>query len=493
MNTTENTTDTRRPRIVIIGAGPGGLCMGIRLRAAGIEDFVILEKATGAGGTWWHNRYPGAECDVPSHLYSFSFEPKRDWSRPYARQPEILAYMEEVAERYGMYPFIRFGTEVRSARWDERDASWTVETAEGETIAARVLVSAMGMFNEPAYPDIPGLETFSGECFHSARWNHDHDLAGARVAVIGSAASAVQFVPEIAPAVGALDLYQRSANWVLPKEDEPYSEANLERFRREPSVTAAMRQEIQDQLDGFITFSDPKALQAAEAAGLEHLAVVEDPEVRRQLVPTHPFGCKRPLASNLYYPVFNEPHVRLITTGIAEVTERGVVTLDGVERAADTLILATGFHTGQYLSAIDVTGRGGRPLDEAWREGAQAWLGMTTAGFPNLFMLYGPNTNNGSILYMLELQVDYILRQIRRLDDEGLAWVDVKPEVMDRYNEALQHDIDQVAVWQGACNGYYRAASGRVVTQWPHTMAEYERRTRDAAEAAGAAFESAGR
>ncbi len=471
-------------RVAVIGAGPGGLCTGIRLRQSGIEDFVILEKADGVGGTWWHNRYPGAECDVQSHLYSFSFEPKADWSRPYAGQPEILAYMEHCADKYGLGPFIGFGDAVEAAQWNEPEALWILTTRSGRRVRTRVVVSAQGMFNGLAYPDVAGLDCFKGVAFHSARWQHDHSLRGRRVAVIGSAASAVQFIPEIAPQVDSLTVYQRTANWVLPKADAPYSDQQLEHFRRDPQAVAALRRKIHDDLEGVITFSDPSVLRAAEAAGLENLSVVKDAAARQKLVPKHPFGCKRPLASNVYYPVFNEPHVSLVTTPIAAVTPRGIVTDDGVERAADTLILATGFKTGRYLSAIEVTGRNGIRLEDAWSNGAEAYLGMTTAGFPNLFMLYGPNTNNGSILLMLERQVNYLLRALRRLEREGLAWMDVRPEVMRCYNGALQRDIEQVEVWGAGCNGYYRAPSGRVVTQWPHTMAEFAART--AADDAGA-------
>lgn len=481
-------TEEHVHRVAVIGAGPGGICTGIQLRNLGIEDFVILEKADGVGGTWWHNRYPGAECDVQSHLYSFSFEPKVDWTRPYAGQPEILAYMEHCADKYGLYPFIHFGDAVTAARWDEQASIWELACHSGRRVRARTVVSALGMFNDIAMPDIPGMADFAGTSFHSARWDRSHDLTGQRVAVIGSAASAVQFIPEIASQVAALHVYQRSANWVLPKQDTPFAEAELAHFREHPEAAAALRREIQENLESFITFSDPEALRAAEAACLENMSVVEDPDVRRRLVPTHPFGCKRPLLSNVYYPVFNEPHVELVTTPIRRITRDGVETEDGVERPVDTVIYATGFHTGRYLSAIEVTGRGGRSIEDAWQDGAQAYLGMTTPGFPNLFMLYGPNTNNGSILYMIERQVAYALRQIRRLEDEHLAWIDVRADVAERYNDALQHDIDQVDVWQAGCNGYYRAPSGRVVTQWPHTMAEFERR---AAEDDPEAFETA--
>ncbi len=463
--------------VIIIGAGPGGLCMGIRLQEAGIRDFVILEKAAGIGGTWWHNRYPGAECDVQSHLYSFSFAPKTDWSRPFAGQAEILEYVRGVAARFGVERYVQCNREVVAAHWDESRAHWEVRLADGARLRCRVLVSAMGMFNTPAWPDIPGLDSFEGTCFHSARWDHGHALEGERVAVIGSAASAVQFIPEIAYKVGRLDIYQRSANWVLPKADTPFTEAELERFRTDAAAVEALREEIRANLEGFITFSDPDTLRAAEEAGLRNMEVVRDPEVRRRLVPDHPYGCKRPLASNVYYPVFNEPHVHLITAGIDAIRGRRILAADGSEREVDTLILATGFHTGEYLSAIDVTGRNGQSLNDAWADGAQAYLGVATSGLPNLFMLYGPNTNNGSIIQMLEYQVDYILRQLRRLHAEGLAWVDVRAEVMEQYNHALQDEIAAVDVWQAACSGYYRAPSGRVVTQWPHNMAEYARRT----------------
>ncbi len=471
------TSNRTRYRVAIIGAGPGGICSAIKLMEAGIRDFVVLEKATGVGGTWWHNRYPGAECDVPSHLYSFSFEVKKDWSRPYAGQEEILEYMQHCAEKYGVLPFVRFGDAVSRAHWQEGPARWELITESGQHIEADAVISAIGMFNELAYPDVPGLDSFAGHCFHSARWDHDHDLNGRRVAVIGSAASAVQFVPEIAEKVSRLDLYQRTANWVLPKEDAPYTAQQLEHFRSHPTAVAERREELYESLENFITFSNPETLAQAEAAGLENLQTVCDPELRRKLIPTHPFGCKRPLASNRFYPVFNMDHVHLITDTIERITPRGVVSADGTERAVDTLILATGFQTGRYLSAIEVTGRSERSLNDAWRDGAQAYLGITTAGFPNLFMLYGPNTNNGSILYMLERQVDYALRRILQLESESLAWIDVREAEMAQYNAQLQQDIDKVEVWQAGCSGYYRAPSGRVVTQWPHTMAEFSART----------------
>jgi cyclohexanone monooxygenase len=470
----------RPRRVAIIGAGPGGICTGVRLLQAGHDDFVILEKAPGVGGTWWHNRYPGAECDIKSHLYSFSFAPNPAWTRPYARQPEIKAYLEECVERFGLEPHLRLGTEVQAARWDDDRAVWRLTVDPGEAIEAEVVVSALGMFGAPVAPDIPGLDTFGGTIFHSAQWDEGHDLTGETVAVIGSAASAVQFVPEIAPAVGRLFLYQRSANWVLPKEDTPFTAEQLAEFERDPAAVDALRDSVFRTIDPNLTFDDVDRRAAAEAAGLSNIAVVEDPELRKQLTPTMPFGCKRPLASNLYYPTFNRSDVELVVEPITEITEDSVVSADGTARRVDTIILATGFATTKFLGALDVTGRGGRHIDDAWADGAQAYLGITTTGFPNLFMLYGPNTNNGSIIYMIECQVDYVMQMLRQMDERGLAWVDVRDDVMSDYNVALQKDLAGVDVWQAGCNGYYRVPSGRIVTQWPHSMSEYHDRTRRA-------------
>jgi cation diffusion facilitator CzcD-associated flavoprotein CzcO len=295
--------------------------------------------------------------------------------------------------------------------------------------------------------------------------------------VIGSAASAVQFVPEIAPDVGQLSLYQRSANWVLPKEDDPFTDEEIDGFRADPDAVTALRASIFATVDPNLTFADLQRRAAAEAAGLYNLEVVEDPEVRRKLTPDMPFGCKRPLASNLYYPTFNRPNVELVVEPITEITEDSVVTADGRARRVDTIILATGFATTKFLGALDVVGRDGVHIDDAWADGAQAYLGIATTGFPNLFMLYGPNTNNGSIIYMIECQVDYVMQLLQRLDDERLASIDVKRAVMDEYNAALQQDLAGVEVWQAGCHSYYRVPSGRIVTQWPHSMTEYRTRT----------------
>lgn len=461
-------------KVVIIGAGPGGICAAIKLREAGIDDFIVLEKAGGIGGTWWHNRYPGAECDVPSHLYSFSFEQKRDWSRPYARQPEILEYMRHVVDKYELMPYVRVNSKVEEARWNEASHKWQLQIdGSAEMLEGQFLISGVGMFTELTYPDIGGVEDFEGTKFHTGSWLDGHDLSGEKVAVIGSAASAVQMIPEIADEVDQLFVYQRRAQWVLPKEDEAFSQEQIRAFVEDDEVAATQRASIRDGLENFITFSNKEVLEKAEVRGLENLAVVEDLETRRKLTPDMAYGCRRPLSSNLYYPVFNRDHVSLITDAVECLTPEGV-SAGGQENRVDTVIFATGFQTTRYLSCVDVYGKDGLNIKEAWQDGAQAYLGVTTAGFPNLFMLYGPNTNNGSILEMLEHQVEYSVRQIKSVDERGDAWLSLKSEKMGTYNASLQHDIEAVDVWQGTCGGYYRGNAGFIVTQWPHTMDRYK-------------------
>jgi cation diffusion facilitator CzcD-associated flavoprotein CzcO len=461
-------------RIGIIGAGPGGICAGIKLKEAGFQDFVILEQAEGVGGTWWHNSYPGCACDVPSHLYSFSFAQKNDWPHPYGTQPEVREYMEDCVERYGLSPHTRLGTRVESATWDDASATWRLTSAQGEVFSVDAVIGAVGLFNLPAFPAIPGLDQFSGTVFHSSRWNHGHDLTGEAVAVIGSAASAVQFVPVIAKQVRRLDLYQRTPNWVRPRDDI-YTVEQLERFRSDPAAAHREREQLFYWINAIQTLDNPEVMRESTEICLRHIALIEDPETRRKLTPDYPFGAKRVLVSNDWYPTFNRPNVRLVTDPIAEITSHGVVTADGSARHVDTIVLATGFDTTRFLSAIPVTGRRGRRLDEAWSHGAEAYLGITVSGFPNLFMLYGPNTNNGSIIFQIECQVDYAIRHLRRFAAEELAWIDVRPEAMAAYNHQLRQDLDRVEVWNtGTCRDYYRAPGGRIVTQWPHGMDRYQ-------------------
>ena len=463
----------RKLEITIMGAGPGGLAMGIKLREAGFENFTIVERSSQVGGTWNHNRYPGCACDIPSHLYSFSFDVKRDWSRPYAPQPEILEYMEDIAHKYGLLPFCRFGHAVARATWDDATSKWTVHLDNGESIVSDILVSAIGMFNRVVLPDIEGLDDFQGTKFHSSRWDWEHSLEGETVGVIGAAASAVQLVPEVAKTAGQVHVFQRTANWVLPKEDAPYTDQQLEHFRNDPSAAQAVRDAIFEGIETGQAFYDGAIREEMEATVRSAIAVVEDLEVRENLVPTHMWGCKRPLFSNDYYAAFNRPNLELVTEDITRITKDGVVTSDGRERKIDTLVMATGFSATEYLSAIEVTGREGLDLADAWNDGAQAYMGITTAGFPNLFMLYGPNTNQGSLITMIEWEVDHAIGHIQRIARENLAWIDVKKDLQDAYNVQIQKDIAAVEPWMDGCNGYYRSASGRVVTQWPKNMSAY--------------------
>lgn len=477
-------------RIVIIGAGPGGICAGYKLKAAGFDDFVMLERAAGPGGTWHNNRYPGLACDVPSVLYSFSFAQKPDWSRPYGTQAELKAYMAECVERFGLEPHIRYGTEVRAARWDDSRTAWRIETGDGGEIDCDILVSALGMFNEIQYPDIPGLEGFGGVTIHTADWPEDAALEGKRVAVVGTAASAVQLIPEVAKEAGHLTIYQRTANWVFPKEDKPFTAAEIAAMRADPSIMAKARADTFEFINTLLLFQDPAAGAELRRMSAEGLAGVADPETRAKLEPKVPLGAQRPLFSNEYYPTFNRPNVTLVADPIERVTASGIRSADGTEREIDVLILATGYAANKYLSVIDVTGRGGRTLAETWADGAHAYRGITVSGFPNLFMCYGPNTNNGSILTMLELQIDYIVSRLKDMEAGGLAWIDVRQSAMDRYNEGLQAKMRTVDAWKPIGTRYYRAASGRIVTQWPGTMVDFAAmladETLDAFEAASA-------
>jgi len=459
-------------RVAVVGAGPGGLAMGALLKKAGFEDFVILEKNPGVGGTWYRNRYPGLACDIAAPLYSFSFDLNSEWSGPYPPQPELLAYFERCAEKYGLLPHCRFEVAVRSATWSEDEARWSLTLDSGETVGADVVVSGVGMFGELSYPEIEGLDSFEGTRFHSADWNWDHDLGGETVGVIGSAASAVQFVPEIVKEAGQVVLFQRTANWVMPKGDAPYTEEQRELYRTDTSAVQAARDEVWNTLDpgGAGAFTAIRAQM--EEVCRANMEVVTDPEVRAKLVPDHPWGCKRPLLSNHYYPAFNRPNLELVTEAVERITPTSVVTEDGRERTVDTLVLATGFETTKFASVVDFCGRGGVRIADAWSDGAQAYKGVMTAGFPNLFMLYGPNTNGDSLITTIEFEAEYAVRQIQRLVDEDLAWIDVKPDAQAAYNEKLQSDIAKVEPWQAGCSDYYRAPSGRVVTQWPGRMSE---------------------
>lgn len=467
---------------VIVGAGFSGLCAGIRLRKAGIEDFVILEKADGVGGTWRANTYPGAACDIPSHLYSYSFEPNPAWSRAYGGQPEILAYLEHCATHYGLRPHLQFDTEVIGAAYDEATATWTVRTRRGETYVARSLVLGNGALHLPQIPELPGASTFAGTTFHSARWNHGHDLTGTKVAVIGTGASTIQFVPQIAPQVDQLHVFQRTPPWIVPKADRPIGERERWMLEHVPGAHWLRRTGLywlfESRVLGF-AFA-PKVNELAERLVLKHLArQVPDPALRAKLTPAYRMGCKRVLISNDYYPALGRDNVDLVTSGIAAIEPRGIRTSDGAFHEADTIIYGTGFKVVDYLAAMRITGVGGRELNDVWMtERVRNYLGISVAGFPNLFLLMGPNTGLGhnSMIFMIEAQAQYIVDAIRAMRSNQLASIDVRPEVEQAFAAELGGKMKDT-VWTSGCNSWYMAPSGEVLL-WPGFTFDYWRRTR---------------
>ncbi|MEU7815948.1 NAD(P)/FAD-dependent oxidoreductase [Pseudonocardia sp. NPDC049154] len=468
--------------VVVIGAGPGGICTAIQLRQAGIEDVLVLEKSAGLGGTWFNNRYPGLACDVSTDLYSFSFFLDHEWERPFATRAEIVEYLEAAVDRFGVRDAIHLDTHAVSAHWDDEHGRWTVVDSRGGRWTARVLVGAVGMFNEFVPPAIPGLDTFAGPVTHTAEWP-DGDLGfltGRRVSVIGTAASATQVVPAIAPHTGHLTVFQRTSNWVFPKEHGRYTAEQKRSRRADRSVIEAGRAQAARELDELFADLDNEAKTAEQAArALANLETVRDPAIREALRPTARLGAQRPLLSSEFYETFNRPDVTLVTSPIAEITATGIRTADGREHPTDHLVLATGYHAHKFLSIVDVVGRGGASLREQWAEGAYAYLGMTVENFPNLFMLYGPNTNGGSIIDKLETQTRYIVAKTTHVLKNGVRALEVRPEVVAAYNTQLQADIGAVQAWQVEGSRYYRAPSGRVVTQCPYTVVEYDRMTRE--------------
>ncbi|MCT1514983.1 flavin-containing monooxygenase, partial [Dietzia cercidiphylli] len=474
----------RRPRVLIIGAGFGGLGAAYELTRDDLADVTILEKADDVGGVWRDNTYPGAACDVPSNLYSYSFHRKTDWGRRYAEQPDILSYIRETADRYGLRDKVRTGIEVTSATFDEDTATWTVLTASGESFEADVLVPAIGQLSRPAYPNIPGLDSFAGPSFHSARWRHDVDLTGKRVAVLGTGASAIQFVPRIREAASHVTVYQRSAPWVVPKPDRAYTDAHHTAFARVPGLVPAMRGAIWETTEAIglaLTSARPLARILSGLAKANLRLTVRDPELRAALTPTEPIGCKRMLFSNEWYRALAQPHVDVVTDGVAEVVPDGIVTSDGRLHPADVIVYGTGFKATEFLAPITVRGRGGRDLHEQWREGARAYLGMAVPGFPNMFLIYGPNTNLGSssIILMMEQQARYIRQIVEDLARaERPVALEVRREVDDAYDAEMLRRLDD-SVWSG-CDSWYRVDSGRVTTNWPGLVHEYQRRTRTA-------------
>ena len=463
-------------RVAVVGSGFSGIGTAVRLKAAGIEDFVLLERAAGVGGTWRDNTYPGCACDVPSHLSSFALAPNPDWSRVFSRQPEIRAYLERVTDDFGVRPHVHLDTDLLTGSWDDTAALWRLETSRGP-LTADVLVSGCGGLVEPAYPDVPGLELFAGPAFHSARWDHDVDLTGKRVAVIGTGASAIQFVPAISPQVGKLVLFQRTAPWVVPRPDRAYGRRQKQLLRRAPVLQKVARagQYWWRELT-LLAFTGAGRLHAKlDEDARKHLeAQVPDPELRARLTPDYAIGCKRVLISDDYYPSLLQDNVELVTSGITEVRPNAVVDADGVEHEVDVIVYGTGFRVMDIPVAHCLTGREGRTLAEEWQKtGAAAHRGTTVAGFPNLFLLLGPNTALGhsSVVFMIEAQITYVMKALEALDRYGARALEVRREAQDAYNEQLQSQL-ATTVWNaGGCRAWYRDADGRNFTLWPtHTF-----------------------
>jgi cation diffusion facilitator CzcD-associated flavoprotein CzcO len=458
-------------RVVVLGAGFAGLCMGLRLQAAGEASFLILEKADRVGGTWRENVYPGSGCDIPSHLYSYSFEPNPDWPEVFSAQPDILDYINDVVEKHQLSKYIRFNSEVTGAAWDDEAQLWRIAIADGAIVTAEAFVIAWGQLNRPKLPTIEGRESFAGPAFHSAQWDPSVDLAGKRVAVIGNGASAIQFVPEVAKVAGSVTLFQRSPNWIVPRLNRPYTSEEKARFRAEPAAMGKVRGEIFEMAEARLAAKRAGTLPIEEVPiPLAHLhAQITDPALRAKLTPDYEIGCKRVLISNDFYPALTRPNVDLVVEAIARMTPRGVVDATGRLHEADVVIYATGFETKSFAGETTITGAGRVSLAQAWADGPEAYLGISVAGFPNLFMLYGPNTNLGhnSIIYMIEAQVDYVLQALARA-----VPVDVKPEVMARYNHQLQEEL-AATPWAGACTSWYKTADGRILNNWPGTARAY--------------------
>jgi cation diffusion facilitator CzcD-associated flavoprotein CzcO len=473
--------------VIIVGTGFSGLGMAIKLREAGIDDFILIEKADSVAGTWRENTYPGCACDVPSHMYSFSFEPNPDWTQMYAPQGEIRAYLEHCADKYEVRDRVVFNTRAVSAEWDEEAGLWrcVAEGPEGRVErTARFVVSGIGGLHVPAKPTFPGIENFEGDVFHSAAWNHDDALEGKRVAAIGTGASAIQFVPAISRKVASLDLYQRTAPWVLPKIDRPIPRFERRLYRRFPVLQRLYRWGLYWFLENVMLrgVQSERFGRLFERSGRRHLArQVKDPVKREKLTPHYEYGCKRILMSNTYYRALDRPNADVVTDPITEVTANGIVA-GGVKREADVIILGTGFDVNAMGSAVEIRGLGRRKLADEWAEsGIQAHRGTMIAGYPNLFMLLGPNTGLGhnSVVFMIECQIRLVLQAIERARAGNGARLGIAPraEAQDAYNEWLQDELAG-EVWSRSCKSWYLDAHGRNITLWPHETWRFRNETR---------------
>jgi cation diffusion facilitator CzcD-associated flavoprotein CzcO len=469
-------------RIVIVGAGFGGLGMAIRLKQAGVEDFVVLERDGDVGGTWWANTYPGCQCDIPSHLYSFSFAPNPNWTRTYPEQPELRSYLKECVERYDVRKHIRVGCESLGATWEEADTRWRLKTTHGD-ITAEIVIGAAGGLSEPLIPDLPGLKEFAGTTFHTARWNHEHDLSGRRVGIIGTGASAIQVAPRIQSRVQRLTIFQRTPPWVMPHRDRPISARERHMFRRFPLTQRVARAGAYWSRELLVPglVHRPALMGVLERGARAHMEKqVSDPVLRAKLTPDYTLGCKRILPSNRWYPTLSEPNVELVTAGVREIRPEGVIAEDGSRHDLDTIVFATGFHVTDGPGAERIRGVGGRTLSDVWKGSSQAYLGTAMAGFPNMFVLGGPNTGLGhnSVLFMIEANVHYVMEALKAMRRRGAARVEVKPEVQETYNVELQRRLAG-SVWNtGGCKSWYIDANGRNSTAWPDFTWRFWLRTR---------------
>jgi cation diffusion facilitator CzcD-associated flavoprotein CzcO len=465
--------------IAVVGAGFGGVGAAVMLARAGYRDVTVFEKGERVGGVWFHNTYPGAACDVPSHLYEFSFAPNPRWSRRYAPQVEIQAYLEQVARENGVFDRIKTSTEVKSASWDDERRKWLLDTSAGPH-EADVLVTACGQLSVPKVPALPGLDSFEGPVFHTAEWRHDVALAGKRVAVIGTGCSAIQTVPEIQPIVEHVDIYQRSAGWTFPKMDFAYKERTKRLFERFPPLQRLDRAAVFAFMEfGAAAMTNrPALLSVFRAAGRFQMRPIKDPELRRKLTPTDEVGCKRVMLTDEWYPTLTKPNVELVTDRIADVTPSGIRGADGTERPADAIILATGFKTHGFVAPMEITGSGGRTLTEEWAGVPRAYLGMSVPDFPNMFLLYGPNTNGGtgSVIFTLEAGVGHVIAALRELDRADADRIELRRETHDAFHRELR-DALRETVWHTGCTSWYVDENGNDPNQWPWLWSTYRKRT----------------
>ncbi len=475
---------TERFKVVIVGTGFSGLGQAIQLEKAGIRDYVVLEKATEVGGTWRDNSYPGCACDVQSHMYSFSYEQNPGWSRSFSPQPEIFDYLKDVADKYRLREKIRFGVELTGAHWDERERRWTATTRDGREFVAQFLVSGVGGLHIPQIPELPGIANFKGQTWHSARWNHEYDLRGKKVAVVGTGASAVQFVPKIAPDVAELTLFQRTPPWIMPKPDHAMPSWARTLFKRVPGTQRAYRNALYWLLEArAIGFNGhPAIMKAAELIAKRNIAKgVKDRALRQKVTPDYTMGCKRVLISNDYYPALGRPNVDVTTAGIKEVKAHSIVDSAGVEHEVDAIIYGTGFKVTDALEYLDITGVDGRNLAKEWAsEGMRTHKGITVSGYPNLFFLLGPNTALGhnSVVFMIESQARYVVDAIKLADSRGAAALDVRPGVQDEFQREIQDKLVKGVWTQGGCKSWYLDAQGVNRTIWPGFTWRYWLETR---------------